>query len=259
MTHQLQQKFIDRHFAGRGALADERDMRGHLVGCADCRDYYERHLRLAAVDPQAALDRGERLARGLALHARPAPTAAPRRRLFMALGVVGACAVVAMVAGRRPAPDTQARSGIAAPRGQLLAYEMPKGATARQAGAEIRADSALAFAYANVAHRGRLMVFAVDEGRRVYWYHPAWQDPADDPVAVGIERDDAVHELPHAITHRFTGRRLRLFGVFVDRALSAREVEGRVVRAPVDAQGRLRLDIPEADVTAADVALVTGR
>src|SRR4029079_4255923 len=53
---------IDAHFRGEVPPGGERRMRLHLVDCADCRAYYDRHLRLALVDPQAALPANERLA-----------------------------------------------------------------------------------------------------------------------------------------------------------------------------------------------------
>jgi hypothetical protein len=125
--------------------------------------------------------------------------------------------------------------------------------------AELGAESGLAFAYANMGRKQRLMVFAVDEGRRVYWYHPAWRSPAEDPTAVAIERDDALHEIPQAVAHRFAGRRLQLFGVFLDRALSVRAMEGLVARAPADERGRIELGVAGADVTRLDLNLVPAR
>jgi hypothetical protein len=131
-----------------------------------------------------------------------------------------------------------------------------KGQQARPVVAALRADSGLAFAYANIGHKQRLMVFAVDEGRRVYWYHPAWRSPAENPAAVAIARDDALHEIPQAIAHRFAGRRLQLYGVFLDRAMSVREMEALVARAPADDRGRIDLGVAGADVTRLDVNLV---
>jgi len=61
---------IDAHFAGRGAVARERGLREHCLGCAPCRAYYERHLLLAELNP-SALGVRERLARGLGLASRP--------------------------------------------------------------------------------------------------------------------------------------------------------------------------------------------
>jgi hypothetical protein len=224
-------------------------MRAHLVDCGDCRGHYERHLRLAAVDPQAAVPRRERLARGLGLgHAPPAPVAT--RRWFAFAATAAACAVALLVIGLpRMSPDSQPRAGAVTPGSQLLVYELTDGGV-RQAVSELRAGSALAFAYANITHRRHLLVFAVDETRRVYWFHPAWEKLADNPVAIDIASDEALHELPQAISHRFTGRRLQIFGVFVDRAPSVQEIEALVAHAP---STQLRLDIPEADVTRLDL------
>ena len=258
MTHLHQRKLIDRHFAGIGPPAAERAMRAHLVDCSDCRTHYERHLHLVALDPQAALPRRERLARGLGLSSQPVAPRAPRRWFGLA-AASAACAVALVASGLLRAPGaSQPRGSRPSARSQLLVYEIAKGAAARQAAHEVRVDSALAFAYANIAHRRYLMVFAVDDAHRVYWYHPAWEKAADDPVALDIRRDDAVHELPQAITHRFTGRRLRLFGVFADRPLSVRQIEALVGRATADGQGHIRIDVPDADVTTLDVGLVTG-
>ena len=172
-----------------------------------------------------------------------------------------ACAFAFMiVAGGRAHPPLQARGTAAAPGSQLLVYEVARGrAAAVRPASSIRADSALAFAYANISHRRRLMVFAVDEARRVYWYHPGWEKAADNPTAVDIEGDEAVHELPQAVTHRFSGRRLQLWGVFMDRPMSVREIEALVARAPAD-QGRgIRFDVAGADVTRFDLQLEVDR
>jgi len=256
MTHRRQQALIDRHFSGTSAPRREHEMREHLVACADCRDHYERHLRLVAVDPGGALPRDERLGRGLGLAARPA--AGRGARPWLALSASAACAValVVVVAGR-PSTTLQARGVARAPGSQLLVFEVGKRppATVRPASSSIRPDSALAFAYANMSHRRYLMVFAVDEDRRVYWYHPGWEKPADNPTAIDIERDDVVHELRQAITHRFSGRRLQLWGVFMDRPMSVRDVEALIARAPADPGQGIRIEVAGADVTRLDLRL----
>ncbi|HMF41986.1 MAG TPA: hypothetical protein VKQ32_15035 [Polyangia bacterium] len=261
MTHRRQQALIDRHFSGTGTPGHEHEMREHLVTCADCRGHYERHLHLVALDPGGALPRDERLARGLGLAPTRAAKRASGRWLALALSASAACAfaLVAIVAGRQH-PTLQPRGTAASPGSQLLVYDVGRGrpAAVRQA-SSIRADSALAFAYANISHRRRLMVFAVDEERRVYWYHPGWEKPADNPVAVDIERDDAVHELPQAVTHRFSGRHLQLWGVFMDRPMSVREIEALVARAPADQGPGIRFDVAGADVTRLDLRLEADR
>jgi hypothetical protein len=250
--HRRERGLIDRHFAGRVAPHGERRMRAHLVDCGDCRGHYERHLRLAAVDPQAAVPRRERLARGLGLAAASSGPVTTRRWFAFAATAAAACTVALLVIGLpRTSSDSQPRAGGVTPGSQLLVYELTAGGV-RQAVSELRAGSALAFAYANITHRRHLLVFAVDETRRVYWFHPAWQKLADNPVAIDIAPDEALHELPQAISHRFTGRHLQIFGVFVDRALSVLEIEALVARAPWD---QLHLDIAEADVTRLDVTV----
>jgi hypothetical protein len=250
-------RFIEAHFRGRISSGGEREMRVHLVGCAACRAYYDRHLWLARVDPQAALPPGDRLARGLGLS--PPRLGRSRRRWLVLAAAAAACAVGVLAVGRGGAPGEPQPRGGATPGSQLLVYEVSKGTATHPVGTELRADRGLAFAYANIGHKQRLMVFAVDEGRRVYWYHPGWQSPAEDPTAIAIERDDAFHEIPQAIAHRFRGRRLQLFGVFLDRALSVREMEVLVARAPADRQGRLQLVVAGADVTRLELDLVSAR
>ena len=245
---------IDAHFRGRPASEAERRMRLHVSGCAACRAYYERHLLLAAIDPGVALPSHQRLARGLGLSGTAPVSARARFGWRTALGAAAALGLFALVGLRvlrTPGPAPQAR-GTASPPSQLLVYAIAplSSAVARvTAGTRLDRNGSLAFAYVNVAHKRRLMVFAVDEHRHVFWYHPAWQDVRDDPVGVPIAADEGVHEIPQAVRHRFEGERLQLFGVFDDRDTSVREVEAAVARAPLDAHGQLALTLPAAQIT----------
>jgi hypothetical protein len=249
--HRRYRRLIEAHFGGRAWPAGETVMRTHLVSCADCRAHYDRHLHLAAVDPQGAIPRRERLARGLGL---AAPAREPRRWVLLAGSAVAACAFAFAMFGTRPA--VQSRGAQTRPGSQLLVYAVTEGSAAPVV-SEVRAGSELAFAYANISHRRRLMVFAVDDDRRVYWFHPAWQNAAEDPVGVAIAADDAVHELPQAVYHPFSGGRLQLFGVFMDGTMSAREMELAIGRSPSDEQGQLRLSLPTADVSRLDLRVVS--
>lgn len=164
------------------------------------------------------------------------------------------CVVAGLGLGRQRAALPQARSA-AGPASQLLVYEVDRRHASRQATGRIDRGSALAFAYANAAHRRRLLVFGVDEDRRVYWYHPAWSDARENPVAVPIEDDGALHEIPQAVTHALAGRRLEIFAAFGDDALSVRDVEAALARAPADAAGRPVVTLPGWDVTRYELAL----
>lgn len=247
-------RLIDAHFAGRPSPTGEHDLRRHLVTCGPCRAYYDRHLFLERVDRNGARPMSERLGRGLGLSHAAARAWHPWP-ILGAAGALAAC-VLLLVFGLRGTTDLQARGSK--PGSQLLVYELAQGKAPRPVGPVLRRDSSLAFAYANIDHKQHLMVFAVDveDSRRIYWYHPSWERPADNPTALAIAGDDAVHEIPQAITHPFGGRHVQLFGVFLDRRLSTREMEALVADAPIDAGRHLQLRVSGADVTRLDLDLV---
>jgi hypothetical protein len=99
------------------------------------------------------------------------------------------------------------------------------------------------------------MIFGVDDDRRVFWYQPAWTDPRDNPAAVGVVDDDAVHEIPQAVTHPLRGHQLQLFSAFGDQSLTVREVESAVKRAESDTEGRFQVALPGWEVTSIQLAL----
>jgi hypothetical protein len=82
---------------------------------------------------------------------------------------------------------------------------------------------------------------------------PVWQDARDNPVALPIERDAGVHEIPRAVSHDLRPGRLQIFGVFLDDAVSARQVEAAVAAAPSRADGGIALSIASGDVIEMDV------
>jgi hypothetical protein len=262
VAHASFERAVDAHFEGRISSATERRMRAHLGTCASCRAYYERHLTLAAVDPQGARPLAERMARGLGLRAPSGAAAVDLRRagLLLALPAVALVVLVAFV--RRGDVDggsgSSARGGRPAG-GQLLISEIDAIARARQVTTVVARDSGLAFAYANLGHKRRLLVFGVDEHRNVYWFYPAWSDARDNPTAVPIVKDDAVHELPEAVRHHFASDRLQVFAVFTDRAMSVRDIEAAVARAGDGEAGGVRLALPGSDVAEARLHLGGGR
>jgi len=261
-------RLVDAHFRAGTTLASERRMRVHLLACVDCRQRYDRHLYLAAVDPGSVLPARTRLAHGLGLQlpSTRSQTGAGWLSAATAVAAIGICAIIGLgLFLRQRSSEPQARGGAVTRTSQLLVYEIAKSdATGTggirsvgvgQALSEIDRSSGLAFAYVNVAHKRRLLVFAVDDNRHVYWYHPAWTDARDDPVGIAIVPDDAVHEIPQAVTHRLAGQWLQLFGAFSDEILSVRDVEAAVARAPSDEQGLLQVALPGSEITRLAIAL----
>lgn len=239
-------RLVDRHFALRIRLREERALREHLTGCQACAARYERHLALASLDPRAA-DSKSRLAVGLGLEARRASRAIP------VLAAAIACALVAGIVLLRPSGEGGARYAArgAAP-SRLFIYRVPEGAAPAPVTDRIGRGDELAFAYENGARRRHLLVFGVDEHRHVFWYHPAWDDGSADPVAVAISTAAGVHELPEAIGHAYDGSELMVHALFTDEALSVRTVEQWISAAgpgeafpqiPADQQQHMRLQV----------------
>jgi hypothetical protein len=228
---------MDAHFSGSMRPGGELRLREHLPYCADCRTYYERHLLLERFDPQA-LGLEDRLARGLGLPSRRSPWAI----WSIGLAMASATAVLALLVVHpqlRPL-DRQfvARGPVSREEpAALQVYQIRKGAAPSLVGAAIAASDELAFAYRNPGHKKYLLVFGVDEQKRVYWFHPAWNDASLNPAAVPLSSAPGVHELPEAISHRFQGAALTIWGVFTDQPLTVREVEAAVLRHPAEATG----------------------
>ena len=128
-------------------------MRAHLVDCADCRATtngtfgWPRRSAGGAARERAAGARASAWRR-----ARPAR----RPARWLALAATAAPAPSCCWLVRRAArPRTRSRGAAAAPGSQLLVYEVAEGAAlAQPVGAELRAGSGLAFAYANISTSG---------------------------------------------------------------------------------------------------------
>ena len=222
---------IAAHFAGRVTLAEERAMRAHCAECCECRAFYERHLLLAELDP-AALTAQERLGRGLGL-ARPKRLPA---LLGGALALAAACAAFWLAPSQAREPAFVARGGAPERTARLDVYVMSADGSSQPAPARIERNAELAFAYASPEAHGYLLVFGVDEHGHVFWYHPAWSDPARNPSALAIANTPGTVELPEAVAESLDGTRLELIGLFVTAPLTVREVEAAVQQARVHTQ-----------------------
>jgi hypothetical protein len=222
------QRLVDRHF-GRGlGRRRERALREHLPACAACRGRYERHLLLAELDPRRPAAQ-VRLGRALGIH-RPAIRARAWAPALAAAAAIG----LAWWATRPRPPEssTFAARGAGDGASRVAIYRVRPGAPPASVEGAIDAADELAFAYENPAGWRHLMIFGVDEHRHVYWYHPAWLDPSDDPAAISVEAGPVRRELPEAIRHALDGNRLRVYAVFSAAPPTVREIEAAVMAAP---------------------------
>jgi hypothetical protein len=247
---------VTRHFEGRLAPVEERELRAHLPGCAACRTRYQRHLRLEALDP-AALGPKARIGRGLGVLGE-----GDTRRVVQAIvgGLALAAAVLLVVLGahRRghAAGDSTGSSAFASRGGtdatacRFVVYRASSGGEPERAGDSIARSDELAFSYENGGEATYLLIFAVDEHRHVFWYHPAWSDAAEDPASIRIQTTPGSHALHEAIRHELDGEELEIHALFTREPLTVRAVERRLASGGpaleedgTDATLRLRVEL----------------
>jgi len=236
------------HFAGRITPREERAMREHLGACANCRRRYERHLLLAELEPNALVPQ-ERIGLGLGV-LRRGPTSRPVVGALMATAAVCGLVAVLRPATRIADGEFVARGSTLPSAASLEVYHAQPGAPFELARDTIRASDELAFAYTNHAAYPFLAVCGVDEHGHVFWYHPAWTSPAQDPDSVRIEQGPRLRELPEAISQTLDGHELRVVATFsasplhvqqVERVLSAAQ-EGRALQSRfADAFGQVNV------------------
>ena len=230
---------IDRHFAGTIAVGAERALRAHLPSCDRCDRYYRRHLVLEAMTP-SALGAQQRLARGIVRQ----PRLTSARVLVAAAAMASVIAVVAIRRGDGGRSDVELGvRGAPHPASELVAFRI-RGAAHEPLADAMTSDDELSFAVRNVAGAPYLVVFGVDQARRVYWYYPAWTDAARPPAAVAIDASLELVELPEAIHHDLAAGPLWVYAAFVARPWSTTEVEARV--AAVAPGSPIALDAPVA-------------
>jgi hypothetical protein len=253
--HRSASRAMDAHFAGRIGPADEAALRAHLPDCAPCRARYDRHALLARLTPGAP-GASRRLARGLGLPTeRSAPgwwlprrwprslprawkLALPATALAVAVTVVVSLAPLrGQLGGTRQGDSSRdgtagfVARGTASAQPALWIYRVAAGDRPQAVGRALHADDELAFAYSNPTDAAFAMVFAVDEHRHVYWFHPGWGPGESAPRAVSVRAGVGPYELPAATRHRLDGTRLVIYGWFAGEATDVTTVERAVQTA----------------------------
>ncbi|HEX8701922.1 MAG TPA: hypothetical protein VF815_24045 [Myxococcaceae bacterium] len=235
---------VDDHFARRLKPGTERTLREHLPRCGSCKSLYDRYLLFRKLDPRAANDSQKRLGQGLGLVRPPLPVAQGVAALA-AVVVLSVSVVMTREAPFEPAADMAgftARGGakVVAPEA-LRVFRVRPGVPAEAVEGEVHARDELAFAYQNPNARKWLLIYGVDEHQHVYWFHPSWSNPDEEPAAVKAFGGVALHELPEAISHEFDGKTLVLHGVLADERLTVKQAEallkGRAPEQPLPLAG----------------------
>jgi hypothetical protein len=222
LSHSRARHLMREHFALRISSDAEHSLRQHLQSCPECSAWYERHLFVATLDPNAA-SAEQRLATGLGISGkRRKPALAWSLQMGFATALVALCALLLYT--RRPADFATRGATEPAKLAQVLIYRvLPPGATA--IGSSMHKTDELAFAYVNPAGFKKLLIFGVDEHHHVYWYHPAWSSQSQTPRAISIAAGPELRELPEAVAHDLDGKNLKIHAVFTNSDVSVRDVE----------------------------------
>ncbi len=246
----IESALVDAHFEGRISPDRETRLRAHLSECASCTAYYERRVLLATLDP-SALGVEERLAVGLglgpstraahterdeALEVEPSEGASAKARVFGLVAILAAAAVIFWVVAVKPRDDGFAsRGGHVAGAPYVRVFQSSKGGVPAPLVGPIRRTSELAFAYESIPDYDKLMIFGLDEHGHVYWYHPAWTDPAANPSAIPVATSAGSHPLEEAILHDLDGKTLEIHALFSRQSRNVHEIESMLggKRAPV--------------------------
>jgi hypothetical protein len=240
---------IEAHFRGRTTPDQEAAMRAHLPACEGCRALYERHLLYGELTKRG-LPAIHRLGRGLGFQAQPA---APFWSLPGRLSVAGlaAAAGLTLVLGgihlarkQEPVADGfTARGGAslsAAP--ELEMFRIDSSGRARPVVGWIAPGDDLGFAYRNPGGAGYLMVYAVDPGGQIYWFHPRWPEGTPAPRAVAITRSAERQELSQVVRHAFAASPLRVVALFSEQQLGVSDVEASLRAGQAAFPGAVKLE-----------------
>ncbi len=229
-AHRRARRLVDRHFAGRIRPDDEHELHTHLLECPPCARYYQLKSFCNRIDPRGTPST-ELLARGLGLRGRPAATWGGALVALVALAPAAALAVVLWaVPSTKSERPFVARGAGATDAVRMLVYRLRADAPARRLGGEMSAADELAFSYQNAAGHERLLIFGVDDRKEVFWYYPAWTDPAKAPEAVRIRPGGEAKELGEGIRHRLRPGPLHIVGVFTSRPYTVTDVERALER-----------------------------
>jgi hypothetical protein len=223
-------------YATGDSEGDIAEIAAHVASCAQCRALVERYQRIAA---------------GIAVTLAPVPAGmadalwrrahAPKRHTLWRTVAVASPLIAAGILAIVLTPGLMSRSdeefhakGAAEQSTDAFvgieAYRVTSdSALAVPMGTTIHAGDGLTFAYRN---RGQtparyLMVVAVDQARRTFWFYPVHSDAGIDPASIAIEVGDGV-KLPDIVTHDFAPGHLVIYGLFSSRPLRVSEVEGAI-------------------------------
>lgn len=200
-----------------------------------------------------------------------AQSSAEGRNMSRWMGFAAAAAIALLVSAgllltrsqESPAPEDEFRVKSAAPerdtRSRWIAFNafrLSEKAQPEQVRDSLHPNDGLLFSYTNLGPKpfSYMMIFGMDDHRRVYWYYPAFLDAKDNPTSIPIDRDVSRAGLREVIAHPYAEGSLTLFALFSDNILSVSDIESAAAQGVKDGTGfETRFEGVRAKVLTAEV------
>ena len=245
MNHEEARALLEKQFTeGQLPPLQARALKVQLSRSPKLREEYNRYVELERTlsqqtTPQAQVDR---------LLARGAPVTSSWRKsavLRFSTGLLALAAGLLLFALVRPAPsEFTARSG----RGDqawIKAYRVAPKEPPEPLREQMQRGDGLLFSYRVLKgseHRF-LAIMAKDAQGRVHWLYPAYRDPSESPRSIPVQPNQKEVELPDMVLIKPAAGKMRICGVFTERALDVKTVD-RGARARGAVAHRRRLELP---------------
>lgn len=269
LQHSLAHRpLLDRYFRSDVDPRETQVVLRRVATCSACRRRYERQLLFERVRPDGDDLRANRLWEAIRQSAGATVTSPPparptpsRHRVWVTAAFAAVGAMVLLVGGPYLLPGRQGADPV--PRGAgdnrspppaIHLYRSTPDNRTERVGKTISASDGILVAYSNPAPELRyLLVFAVDDKKRLHWYYPPYQSLGVDPAAIPVRSGAVGVELGEEIRHSLEPGPLRVFAAFLATQRHVLETEALVQRA-LDAQAGpatavVELPIPGATVT----------
>lgn len=107
-----------------------------------------------------------------------------------------------------------------------------RGGTYRRVTQTISSSASLAFRYKDYSKKPYkyLMILAIDEKARVFWYYPPYVNRNANPKSIEIEGKKGRFQLPDEVSHNYDAGMIDVIAIFSRQPLTVHEVERNIAR-----------------------------
>jgi len=240
-------KDLARYLVGEVTRSQAEEMDEHLASCAACRAELEEMREMVGRigEPTEDVEQKDYMSEVRDRIERGDRAFERRRRRWPLIAGAGAVVVALVIAGvflLRPSGDGEEfRVKSDDPRIPerdrwvgIRAFRLQAPGAPVSLGDRLEKGEYLVFTYTNLGEKpyDYMMIFAVDEGGEVYWFHPAYTRAGEDPAAIEISRGVEAVELREKVRHDYPEGGLWIYGLFTNDPVRVSSIEPLVKGTP---------------------------